>query len=524
MSSDRERYLRALAIAGLLPEFTWGTRALDADNVAALLSAGDSLDQRHPWGVTLRRAASRRAGAGASVVASYNTAFPWGANDGPQWQGRGGNLATGVAMTVRLGPVRATLAPTLWLAQNTPFPLMATFGRTPYANALFPNGIDLPQRHGGTSVAHLAPGESSVRLEARGVVIGLSTAALGWGTGETFPALLGANAGGFPHLFVGTRARGVRLGGAGIFGVRYVLGTLAQSAWSPVTGSTIARDSLETGTRRIGVGLVATWIPGFLPGVEVGAGRFFHSPWRARDRWSVWRKPFEGVLKSERRPGEPELGVADPFGDVDNQLASLFVRWRFPRRGVELDAEVFRDDHNWDRRDLAQEPEQAGAIAASARVVTHRTSRHLGLLTLEYFDGDVRAVAQQRPNGFLYSHTPIRQGHTLRGQLMGAPMGAGGITAQRLAWERFGARGSVRAALQRWQPRSRPSSDPQLLFPPAGTADSRAHDWVLDASAGVTRLEGQRALSVDGGLAYAGVWQFGASRANAYVRASWTGF
>ena len=522
VGSDAERYLRALSVAGVLPQASWAIRPFDADDVAALLARVDAA--AHPRGRGPLAAPAARASVGAAMSSSYNTGFAWGANDGPQWQGRGANLAAGAAASIRIGPLRATLAPTLWYAENRPFPLLSTFGRSEVSNGLFPNGVDLPQRFGTTSLARLAPGESALRLSIGGVALGVATTAHGWAFGESFPGLLGPNAGGFAHVFAGTSARGVRLPLVGRVAARYVLGTLEQSAWSPVTGPTTLTDSLQTGTRRVGVGLAASWMPAFVPELEVGAARFFHSPYRRQWAWSAWRKPFEELLKEDVPPSEPEAGVSDVFSDADNQLASFFVRWRFPHRGVEIDAELFRDDHNWDRRDLAQEPENASAIAASVRVATERTASRVALLTLEFFDGDVRAIAQQRPTGFLYTHTPLRQGHTQRGQLLGSPIGVGGITGQRIAWERFAPTGSLRVTLQRWQPQSRPSTDPQSLFPPAFTRLVRAHDWVVDASVGGTRVRGATTLGLDAGIAYAGVRHFGGSRTNLYLRGSWQRF
>lgn len=518
VGSDAERYVRALMITGLVAPAAWGTRALGADELARMLRMADSI--RHPWGAALRQAAAKRAGVGISGLASVNSGFPWGANDGPVWQGRGVTGSIGLGASFRFGPLRATLAPVAFVAQNAAFRLMPTTGTDPVQTNFRPSDIDLPQRFGTSSYARLSPGESSVRLSAGPLTLGVSTAAIGFGPGETFPAILGANAGGFPHLFVGTDARGIRVPWLGRFAGRYILGALDESAWSPVTAAdtfVTIRDPVPS--RRVGSGVAGSFMPHVLPGLELGVSRFFHSPWsRSGGAWSTWDKPFEGLLKKDF--GNRNPNSFDPSGDPDNQLASFYARWVLPKRGVEVNFEYMREDHAWDLRDYAQEPEQNGAISAAIRVATHRSADRLAMLTLEFFDADISPNAQQRAQGLLYVNGTIRQGHTQIGQLLGSPIGTGAVAGQRVAWERFTRSGSTTYTLQRWRTRSLRSFNPEGLFLPAQQAIPNSHDWIIDASAGLTRRVGKRTISAEAGLAYAGVWQFDGKNANVYLRTS----
>ena len=50
----------------------------------------------------------------------------------------------------------------------------------------------------------LDPGQSTIRLDFPAVTLGASTANQQWGPGSTHPLLLGNNAPGFTHLFLGT--------------------------------------------------------------------------------------------------------------------------------------------------------------------------------------------------------------------------------------------------------------------------------------------------------------------------------
>ncbi len=523
VGGDVERYVRALALAGIIKPLPWAVRPFGPDDLAAFIR--DSTIAAHPWQGAMRRTLAPHSTLGAMLFTSANSGFPWGANDGTMWQGRGFTSAAGGAAAVRWGPFSAVAAPVAFRAQNSSFRLMpqVAFGVSPYADPLFPTVVDAPQRMGAGTYARLDGGESTVSAHGAGMAAGFSTASIGWGTGESFPAILGANAGGFPHLFAGTRGGGARLRFLGRITAQYVLGVLSQTAWSPVQGSETFLNARQSGTRRVGTGLTVSFMPQLLPSLELGASRFYHSPYRGGSvRWDAWSKPFEGLFKKgfEGRSG----GTGDPTGDIDNQMASFFARWVFPARGAEATVEVFRDDHNWDSRDFAQEPENNSAVMASIRAITARRGDRLSLVTLEYFDGDVRPIAQARAQGFLYTHAGLSQGHTQRGQLLGTPIGAGAISGERVAWEEFTPTGSLRVNVQRWRTRALRTNNPEGLNLNVNYEYPNNHDWILDGSVAATRYRGARALTIEAGLAWAGVWQFDGANTNVYARASWSLF
>lgn len=523
VGGDIERYTRALALAGIVANRPWATRPFEYQDLRSMLAATET--RSHPWQARLSTGVQRRGTLGVTAFTSVNSGFPWGNNDGPMWQGRGVNTAIGTAAAFHWSHLSLVAAPGAFVSQNAQFPELpqAATSVSRFADPLFPGNIDLPQRMGDRAYARLVPGESSISVFAGSYAAGISTASVGWGTGEAFPSILGPNAGGFPHAFMGTRGRGARIPLIGYVSAVYLLGTLQQTAWSPVQGAETYVSPQQTGTRRIGTGFNISFMPDAIRNLELGATRFFHSPFRSGPRrWDPWSKPFEGILKSNFNDRSP--GAEDPSGDSDNQLASLFARWVFPSRGVEANFELLRDDHNWDSRDLAQEPENNGAILASIRAITHRSAARLALLTFEYFDGEVRPIGQVRSQGYLYISGGLLQGHTQRGQLLGAPLGAGAVSGARAAWERFTADGALRVTAQRWRTRSIRTPDGQGLYLSAPTLIPNNHDWIMDASAELTRYRRGGAQSAEVGMAWAGTFNFDHSRANLYVRTSWSAF
>ena len=516
VSGDLERYLRALELSGRISPTPWAARPFDANDLQALIA--DASAKPHPWQDAMSLSLAKKAALGATVFLGANSAFPWGSNDGALWQGRGINSTASLTASLRWGRLTAVAAPLAFRAQNRAFPLMPQFlDVSPFGEAAYPALIDLPQRFGDGAYWRIDPGESSISFRGLGALAGLSTASQGWGPGESFPAILGSNAGGFPHLFVRTAGRGPRVPSIGRFSAHYVLGVLDQSRYSAVTGDEEYVGGRKSGTKRVAVGMTVSYMPALMPTLEIGATRFYHSPYLDKSqRWDAWSKPFEGLFKNSFGGRDGPSG--DQNGDFQNQLASVFARWSFPGRGGEVSFEYFREDHAWDARDLAGEPENNAGVMASLRAVTQRSDSILSLLTFEYFDGDIPPIAQARIQGGLYLHGTLLQGHTQRGQLLGAPVGAGAIAGQSVTWERFARHGSTRINVRRWRSRSRGSTNPGGLYYNVESPIADYHDWIVDGSFGATRFRRSKSLNVDVGVAYAGRWQLADSRTNFYIR------
>ncbi|HEU4557196.1 MAG TPA: capsule assembly Wzi family protein [Longimicrobium sp.] len=413
VGSEAERYLRVLQLAGHAPVYPWSVRGLgqrDLDRAAPADSAA------HPWAAAMdfRRAPGVRVSlVGPGAAARFNSGFPYGGNDGPVWAGRGLTAQATAGVALEAGPVTLVLAPTVFVAQNQDFEL-APNGRPAderFMNPSAPYQIDLPQRFGDDAYRRVDPGESTLRVDAGPVSLGASTASQQWGPGIEQPLLLGNNAGGYPHLFVGT-SRAVNVG-VGRLQTRLVWGTLAQSGW--------ARDSAEP--RRFASGWVVAFSPRPWPNLELGAGRFFHTPWPEDGLdFDNFLKPFDGLLKTQL----DSTDYPDLRGDRDNQLISVFGRWVLPRAGFEVYGEYLRDDHNWDLQDALMEPDQMSAYTLGFQKLWHRGDGGMLVLRGEVMNARRSTLLNVRTQNLTYMHFATPQGHTLRGQVLGAPDAFGG--------------------------------------------------------------------------------------------------
>ena len=445
--SELENYLRHLQTVGKSENYPWSIRSFSPAEVDRLAAK----DSAHPWA---RRydLGSRPRSQGFQwdyvrprVDFYANSSFAYGGNDGPVWQGKGLTTSFQGGLSARWGPLSAVFAPIAFRAENQSFPLFRNgeTGRLSFADGQFPNALDRPQRFGSQPYSRVDLGQSTLRLDWYGAAAGISTASQWWGPTGNYPYILGNNAGGFPHVFFGT-SHPANLWFAKLH-ARVVYGELEQSPYSSVSGPDYFRSFSQPGTRRDMAGLVATLLPRGAPGLEIGVARFFHA---ARDSTGfdshVLRLPFENLFKKQ---------VEDPTrGDIsslrDNQLASVFLRWAPPGSGFDVYGEFGREDYSGDSRDLILEPDHA----ATVNVGFQKTWLSRGVMRVirgEVFNYQFPAGDRTRKEGLIYVHGIMRQGHTYRGQLLGADVGPGSGGAQTLAFDSYGTNGRLTAFVSR---------------------------------------------------------------------------
>jgi len=444
---ELDNYLRYLQTIGRVPLAAWGIRPFSAAEVDSL----SKIKGAHPWKNSwMFRADSAHhfSVLPVTVNAGFNSAFPFGSNDGAVWAGRGLTTSLQAGVAAAWGPVSLVLNPIVFRAENTAFTL-APNGETGdgvFRNADAPNNVDLPQRFGNAAYSKFDWGQSTLRIDWLGVTAGVSTANQYWGPATVFPVILGNNAAGIPHAFLGTE-RPTNIG-IGRVQAQVVYGLESQSAYSPVTGSDTFVDETNPGTRRFMSGLIATFSPAPIPGLELGAARFFHQAWSGRIGSTELRSPFEGILKSSLPPGNALVGSGNP-DELKNQLASLFGRWVLPHSGFEVYAEYGHEDHNADLRDLESEPDHTRIAMAGFRKVFVRDDSTFSALNGEYIDGSDPTLLRHRGEHATYLHTVLRQGHTQDGQLLGANIGVGSAAGAYVSWETYSPGGRTTWYLQR---------------------------------------------------------------------------
>jgi hypothetical protein len=195
-------------------------------------------------------------------------------------------------------------------------------------------------------------------------------------------------------------------------------------------------------------GAVGTMTIRGVRGLEFGGARFFHA---ATDSTGFKLKdlslPWQNLLKS-RLATEGDTVFGDDRSLLQNQLASIFFRLAPPGSGIELYGEYGREDFSWDMRDFMLEPDHSSTINLGFRKAWLKGTR-INAVRAEIFNYSSPASGRTRGEGLIYLHQPLQQGHTHRGQMLGANVGAGSGSAQLLAVERFTPAGKLKGFFTR---------------------------------------------------------------------------
>jgi hypothetical protein len=458
VGTENENYLRYIDLIDTASSQSWTIRPLSPPQVTELFRIVPGT----AWATRLARSAATSdpitAGFLSSNVSSRaNTAYPYGSNDAAIWTGRGLTLSAQAGAFAQMGPVSISLAPIVFRTSNAAFPSPLPTLACSCGDPLYGPYVDRPQRFGKDAYGRLDPGQSSIRVDLLHLNAGVSTANEGWGPSVEYPFLLGNNAPGFPHVFFGTAAPLPVFVGA--LHLRVIYGRLDQSNYSPIGGSKYYFSRLEPGRLRFASGLIMAFQPRGFAGLEIGGARFVHSIWpRSGIPASYFKKPLQAFLKINLP------GIDRTIAGTDNQLASLFARWAFRQSGLEVYGEYGREDNSYDLRDFMQEPDHQRAYSLGLAKILNQSPSSFSALRIELMNFQLPSLATTtRGEGSIYIHGTLRQGHTNRGQLLGADAGVGAAGASTVRWDHYTSAG--RWAVFWRRNLRKEESDPSLEFP-----------------------------------------------------------
>lgn len=345
-----------------------------------------------------------------SVQLGYNSDAPRDRNNGAVWGGVGTTTAATLGVRARWRWFDFQLAPRVHRAANADFATapVVTAGYSPWTSRWHTGLIDWYQRPGDEPLGSIEPGQSFVRATLGPASIGFATENVWIGPMRIYPILMSSTAAGFPHVFAETSTPvGTPIGG---IEARALWGKLSESEWF---------DAKPANDDRMIAALLLAWSPRWIPGLSVGAARV-----------------YEEVLL----PGETDLAhwfgtVIDPsfLGSQGgnrgegNGIAALYGRWAFPRVGFEVFGEWTREDTPWNMKDVLSEPDwtQAYAIGFQQFIGDPAATRGFRWYGELVHLGESAPLRAGRGLFSYYTHNTAVQGHTERGQLLGAWTGPG---------------------------------------------------------------------------------------------------
>jgi hypothetical protein len=339
-----------------------------------------------------------------------NTHHPYGWNDGSMIQANGYQTQFSAGVFVKVGPLTIQLRPEYVYAENKYF--------TAYNNVEINNQIDNPPRFGNGQYSKVSWGQSSIRLNAGPVSLGLSNENLWWGPGTRNSLLMSNTASGFKHLTLNT-TRPVKTY-IGSFEAQIVSGKLEQSGIPNYGRRAIVKPKDWTYFS----GLIITYQPKWVPNFYLGAERtFIVNRSNMGNSFADYFPIFKAVEKSAYTN---EDGTNADDAALRDQYISFIARYVFPKSGAELYFEYGRNDHSYNLRDGFVEPEHSRAYIAGFRklVPLHKTDEFIQF-GVEFTQLETPTTRYTRATPPWYIHRQVTDGYTNRGQILGAGIGTG---------------------------------------------------------------------------------------------------
>ena len=378
---------------------------------------------------------------------SYNSAAPYGQNDGALWQGKGYNTALTSGLRLEGYGFEMTFKPQISFSQNLEFEYTKPYSG--YSGELYENkassygdyslgSLDAPQRFGDKSFWNFDLGDTEFRWTWRTFTIGLGTENIWLGPAQLNPIMHSNNGPGYPHLDFGIRKQKIAISNLnfGDIEFRYWMGKTTESQFF---------DNNDTNNDTLITGLFAAYKPPFFDGLTIGLNRTMLTKWKDKSAYAFFTllNPF---MKST-------AGY-----DQNDQRASIFMDYYIPKGGIDIYFEWGKNDYNSGLDNLIRYPFHTQAITAGLKksIDFKNTSKIYGqfLCELTYIESSMDYHFFYDWGGIgndFYTHHIITQGYTNQGQYLGAGIGAGG-NSQFASYKLFYPKGSTELFLYRINP------------------------------------------------------------------------
>lgn len=343
---------------------------------------------------------------------SYNTAAPYGQNDGALWQGRGYNTALTAGVRLEGYGVEVTFKPQVGWMENREFETNPDIYPNPYSYS-FKSGsvnqkIDIVQRYGDKAFWNFDWGDSEIRWIWNTFTLGFGTQNPWLGPAYLNPMLGSNNSPGYPKFDLGIRKTEIIIPHLG-----WSLGDIEGRIWVGQLEESKYFDNNQNNNKRMLCALSSSYSPSFIPGFTIGINRIFMTYWRTEN--------FKYLLRLFT--SSKENALASSGNDEDQKLA-IFAEWKFEKVGFNIYGEYGLDDFT------SNEYTNPFHTAIYTVGIKQNIPLPFGLkskINIELNDFEMSQDFQlQWPYMGYYAHGFIKQGYTHKGQILGAATCWGG--------------------------------------------------------------------------------------------------
>lgn len=353
---------------------------------------------------------------------SYNTAAPYGQNDGALWQGKGYNTSLTAGVRLEAYGFEVTVKPQVAFSQNLGFEIMPGVYGSEYSY-FWAGNIDLVQRYGDSSFWTFDWGDTELRWSWNTFTIGFGFQSPWLGPAWLNPMLGSNNSGTYPKFDIGLRRTKVTLPWLG-----WYIGDIEGRIWCGKLSESDYFDNDSSNDYRQLTGFSIAYSPAFLPELTFSINKISIARW-----------------------DEKSIKYLNPFYDtnaVEDQKCSFAVDLLFPAVGFEFYGELGLDDYN--SRGFANPFHTAiYTIGAKKEISFFQKFSYFKKFNIRpeiifewnNFEMSQDFQLQWHYMGY-YSHGLIKQGYTQNGQIIGAGSGYFG-NSQYLALRTYFSKGDI---------------------------------------------------------------------------------
>jgi hypothetical protein len=339
-----------------------------------------------------------------SITQQFNSHHPYGWNDGAMIASKGYQSLIAAGVYVGIGPLEIQLQPEFVFAANTVYESNISYGSNDLKGAYH----------------KMFPGQSSIRISAGAISLGLSSENMWWGPGMHSSLLMSNNAPGFIHAFIGTRKP--MHTAIGSFEWQILGGQLKDEQQLVYENFNLKPENWINEWRYLNA-LVITYQPKWVPGLFVGFSRGLQ-----RYHSDIELPPNDFLNKYFPIIALPiqKFNVSNDEARRTDQLASFFLRWLLNKAHAEVYIEYGFNDYGVNIRDYLMSPTHSAAYITGVKKIWSLPKKNNRLA----FGFELTQMTQSpdyivRNAGNWYEHYQIRQGYTNNNQILGAGAGFG---------------------------------------------------------------------------------------------------
>lgn len=335
-------------------------------------------------------------------VNQFNTHHPYGWNDGPMIGAKGYQTVIRTGLQLQSKFLDIQLAPELVYANNAPYPTNTNYGSNTFS-----------------AFNKVYAGQSHVKLKLGKIGIGISLENLWWGPGIRSSLLMSNNAPGFLHASIHTRTPLKTL--IGQFEFQVVGGSLNSFTNMPYENlNQLERKGYAPQARYLNaVNLV--YQPKGVDGLHLGITRVLQGFQSGiSQQGTLLRRYIPVIFQPLQKQGN--FGIDTLQTD---QLASIFLRWVFPKKSFEFYGELGYNDYKLNARDYALNTTHSLAYTVGFKKVIKASNQSFWDIIVENTRMSQSPDSMVRNAGTWYEHTQIQEGYTQHNQILGAGAGWG---------------------------------------------------------------------------------------------------